>query len=106
MSEEIREDEQVEVRQPKPRKPRKRYTAEEARAILESGRNAKGLGGVKMQRVNMSFSPQNYDYIKICSRGLGLNYTEFVNMVMDDYRANHNEQYELAVKLRDSFKNN
>ena len=85
------------------KKTRKRYTAEEAREILESGRNAQGLGGVKMSRINMAFSPANYEFVKTLARARGETYTQFVNQIIDAYRKEHQEQYEMVLKLRDSF---
>jgi hypothetical protein len=89
--------------QEKQRKPRKRYTAEEAQKILESGRNAKGLGGVKMPRMNMAFSPQNYDFIATLATARGQNYTEFVNHMVDLYREQYKDQYEQAKAFLNSF---
>lgn len=91
------------VTQEKQRKPRKRYTADEAKKILESGRNAKGLGGVKMPRMNMAFSPQNYDFIATLATARGQNYTEFVNHMVDLYREQYKDQYEQAKAFLNSF---
>ena len=90
-------------KQEKQRKPRKRYTPEEAQKILESGRNAKGLGGVKMPRMNMAFTPQNYDFIATLATARGQNYTEFVNHMVDLYREQYKEQYEQAKAFLNSF---
>ena len=90
-------------KQEKQRKPRKRYTAEEAQKILESGRNAKGLGGVKMPRMNMAFTPQNYDFIATLATARGQNYTEFVNHMVDLYREQYKDQYEQAKAFLNSF---
>ena len=89
--------------QDKQRKPRKRYTPEEAQKILESGRNAKGLGGVKMPRMNMAFTPQNYDFIATLATARGQNYTEFVNHMVDLYREQYKDQYEQAKAFLNSF---
>lgn len=98
-----RETQPEHIAQENLRKERKRYTPEEAQAILESGRNAQGLGGVKMPRINIAFSPVNYDFIRTLARGRGESYTEFVNLIIDEYRKEHMEQYEIALKLRASF---
>ena len=71
--------------------------------ILESGRNARGLGGVKMPRMNMAFTPVNHDFIMTIARMTGQTYTDFVNHVIDLYREEHKEQYEAALKLRNSI---
>lgn len=85
------------------RKPRKRYTKEEAQEILESGRNARGLGGVKMPRINMAFTPQNHDFIITLARMRGETYTDFVNRMVDLYREKYKAQYEAAKALRESI---
>lgn len=85
------------------RKPRKRYSAEEAAKILESGRNARGLGGVKMPRINLAFSPVNHDFIVTLARMRGETYTDFVNRLVDLYREQFKDQYEAAKKLRESI---
>jgi hypothetical protein len=97
------EVQEVQEKQEKQRKPRKRYTPEEAQKILESGRNAKGLGGVKMPRMNMAFTPQNYDFIATLATARGQNYTEFVNHMVDLYREQYKEQYEQAKAFLNSF---
>lgn len=95
--------EKPEAQEKQGRKPRKRYTKEEAQQILESGRNARGLGGVKMPRMNMAFTPVNHDFIMTIARMTGQTYTDFVNHVIDLYREEHKEQYEAALKLRNSI---
>lgn len=90
------QDVQDNSNKPKKRKPRKRYSEEEAREILESGRNARGLGGVSMPRINMSFSPANHDFIYTMSRVRGQTITYFVNEMLDLYREKYKEQYEKA----------
>lgn len=97
------EVQEVQEKQEKQRKPRKRYTPEEAQKILESGRNAKGLGGVKMPRMNMAFTPQNYDFIATLATARGQNYTEFVNHMVDLYREQYKDQYEQAKAFLNSF---
>ena len=103
IAQEVQDKQEKPVTQEKQRKPRKRYTPEEAQKILESGRNAKGLGGVKMPRMNMAFTPQNYDFIATLATARGQNYTEFVNHMVDLYREQYKEQYEQAKAFLNSF---
>lgn len=100
---EVQDNHENNAAQEKQRKPRKRYTPEEAQKILESGRNAKGLGGVKMPRMNMAFTPQNYDFIATLATARGQNYTEFVNHMVDLYREQYKDQYEQAKAFLNSF---
>lgn len=103
VAQDVQEVQDTQEKQGKQRKPRKRYTAEEAQKILESGRNAKGLGGVKMPRMNMAFTPQNYDFIATLATARGQNYTEFVNHMVDLYREQYKDQYEQAKAFLNSF---
>ena len=103
VAQDVQEVHDTQEKQGKQRKPRKRYTAEEAQKILESGRNAKGLGGVKMPRMNMAFTPQNYDFIATLATARGQNYTEFVNHMVDLYREQYKDQYEQAKAFLNSF---
>ena len=103
IAQEVQDKQEKPVTQEKQRKPRKRYTPEEAQKILESGRNAKGLGGVKMPRMNMAFTPQNYDFIATLATARGQNYTEFVNHMVDLYREQYKDQYEQAKAFLNSF---
>lgn len=93
----------VEHEAQKKRKDRKSYNKQEAQEILNSGRNARGLGGVKMPRINMAFSPQNYDFIKVLSRVRGQSGTDFVNHLVDMYREQNKEQYEQAKAFLNSL---
>ena len=102
-AQEAQEVQEVQPTQEKQRKPRKRHTAEEAQQILESGKNGRGYGGVKMPRINMAFSPQNYDFIITLAHGRGQTYTDFVNDLVDLYREKYKDQYEAAKALRNSF---
>jgi hypothetical protein len=97
------EVQEVQDKQEKQRKPRKRYTPEQAQDLLESGRNGRGLGGVKMSRINMAFTPVNYDFIKTLATMRGQTYTDFVNHLIDISREKYQEQYAAAKKLKNSF---
>ncbi len=104
--EEIIENDEKDLTQentPKARKPRKRYTEEEAQKILESGRNTSGLGGVRSPRINLKFSPQNYDFILTLARMRGETLTAFVNHLLDKSREEYSEYYNMAKKMKNSF---
>ena len=51
-----------------------------------------GRKGKKAKRINMAFSNVNHAYIHAESRRLGLNCTQFVNRLIDEYRAQHPEE--------------
>jgi len=99
----IQEEHTEQEEQKTQKKPRKRYTPEEARQILESGRSGRGLGGVHSPRINMAFTLENYDFVITLARMRGETYTEFVNHLVDMSREKYKEQYEQAKRLKNSF---
>ena len=76
----------------------KSETSKKAKAA-QSGRGA----DESIQKASVAFSAINYDFIKTLSRARGETYTEFINLIVDEYRKQHQEQYEIALKLRASF---
>ena len=47
-----------------------------------------GKKGHKAPRINMAFSPDNHEWIKMRSRQLGVSATEFVNTIIERERLN------------------
>ena len=45
-----------------------------------------GRKGLKVPRINMGFSPENHDWIRLRSRQRGMTITEFVNEILDRER--------------------
>lgn len=58
-----------------------------------------GRAGAKLPRINMAFSPENHEYIKIMSGVTGKTMTEFTNFVVERYREEHPELYEQAKAI-------
>jgi predicted DNA binding CopG/RHH family protein len=56
----------------------------------------RGTKGHKAQRINMAFSAENLEYIRIYSRVQGVSCTEFVNRLIDKDRAANAERYAQA----------
>ena len=83
-------------------KPRKTYTDAEAAEALES-LHTSGLKGVKLPRINLAFTPANYEFIKIMAQVRGQNLTEFVNDVLQQARENNADLYQQAIKFRESL---
>lgn len=77
-------------------------TSAEDKAALESLRTG-GRKGLKLSRINMAFTPENYDYIKTMSIVSGQNLTEFVNKIIKQHREEHGDLYQQAVKFRNSL---
>ena len=86
----------------KTRKERKTYTEQEAAEIIQS-MNTSGRKGIKLPRINLAFSPANYEYIETMARVRGQNLTEFINYVIDQHRADHQDTYKKALEFRDSL---
>ncbi len=66
--------------------------AERASKLKTQGRK-----GCKAVRINMAFTPENYDFLKTVSKAYGSNMTVFCNKIIEDYRKDHTEIY-TAVK--------
>ena len=45
-----------------------------------------GRKGLKLPRINMGFSPENHDWLRLRSRQRGMTITEFVNEILDRER--------------------
>ena len=63
--------------------------------------NMKTMGrkGCHAPRINLAFSGINYSFVKVMSRIKGQSLTQYVNGVIDAYRAEHPEIYEKALAL-------
>lgn len=81
---------------------RREYTDEEARPYLETMTNS-GRKGVKMKRINLAFTPSNYEFIKIMARVRGQNLTEFVNDILTRTREENADVYARAIEFRNSL---
>lgn len=73
-------------------------TAERKAAMRTQGRK-----GCKATRINMAFTPDNHEFIKIMSRVSGKTMTEFANLVIEKYREEHPEIYEQAKAIIDNL---
>ena len=88
--------------QKKQYKPRKTYNAEETLAALESLQTT-GKKGVKLPRINLAFTPANYEFIKTMAQVRGQNLTQFVNDMLTEARTQHADIYEKAIEFRNSL---
>lgn len=83
---------------------RKTYTADSAEAVeLMNNFKTTGRKGLHLPRINLAFSPENYDYIVTMSRVRGQNYTEFINKLITEHREQHTEIYAKAQEFLKSF---
>lgn len=88
--------------QPKQRKARKTYNATEAEELKET-LNTTGRKGVKLPRINMAFTPANYEFLKIMAQVRGQTITEFLNDIIKEARTEHADIYEKAIEFRNSL---
>lgn len=65
--------------------------AERAAELRTQGRK-----GCKAIRINMAFTPDNHEFIKVMAKASGRNMTEFTNLVIAAYRREHPEIMEQA----------
>lgn len=75
--------------------------AEDEKQIRAEELRTQGAKGCKAYRINMAFTPANYDFICVMSRIRGKTMTKYLNQVLDDYREYHSEIYEEAKALID-----
>lgn len=61
--------------------------------------NTQGRKGMKAPRINMAFTPENYDYIRVMSGIRGESMTNFVNYVIEESMRLHGEKYEQAKAI-------
>lgn len=55
-----------------------------------------GRKGCKAIRINMAFSPENHEFIRVMSKATGHTMTEFTNIIIKAYRNEHPEFMEQA----------
>lgn len=58
-----------------------------------------GRKGCKATRINMAFTPENHEFIKVMAKISGKTMTEFANLVVERYRTEHPELYEQAKAI-------
>lgn len=73
--------------------------AEERAAELKT----QGRKGCKAIRINMAFTPDNHEFIKVMAKISGKTMTEFANLCIERYRAEHPEIYEQAKAIIDKL---
>lgn len=48
--------------------------------------STQGRNGEKLKRINLAFSDENHDYVRLESRRRGKSITQFVNAIIEEYR--------------------
>ena len=72
--------------------------AERAAQLKTQGRK-----GCKAIRINMAFTPENHEFIKVMETISGKTTPEFANLIVERYRNEHPEIYEQAKAIIDQF---
>ena len=72
--------------------------AERAAQLKTQGRK-----GCKAIRINMAFTPENHEFIKVMATISGKTMTEFANLIVERYRNEHPEIYEQAKSIIDQL---
>ncbi len=70
--------------------------AERAAQLKTQGRK-----GCKATRINMAFTPENHEFIKVMSKATGRTMTEMCNEIITAYRNEHPEFMEKAAGFLD-----
>ena len=78
-------------------------TPEEVKRRKAEGKT-RGAKGAKLDRINMAFTSDNFDYIRIMAGISGQTMTAFVNDVIAQHREEHPEQFEQARAIIESMK--
>lgn len=66
---------------PRQRAAHRPYTEAEKQAYLQAGKT-QGRPGCKLERINLAFTPDNYEYVKVMASVRGQSMTEFVNHII------------------------
>ena len=61
--------------------------------------STQGRKGAKLPRINMAFSPQNLEYLRVMSGIRGISITKYVNTLIEQDREKNAETYEAAKRL-------
>lgn len=83
-------------------KKRVTYTEQEAREAQEKLQTA-GRKGVKLPRINLAFTPSNYDYVRTMAQVRGETLTDFINHIIEQSRTDNAEVYQRAMEFRKSL---
>lgn len=62
-----------------------------------------GRKGCQAVRINMAFTPENYEFVRVISKASGRTMTVFVNQIIEAYRAENPELMEQARGFLDTL---
>lgn len=81
---------------------RKTYNEQEQQAMREAG-TTQGRKGCKAIRINMAFTPDVHEYIKVMARVRGESVTDFTNYVFRQSMEKNEAVYKQAKAFKESF---
>lgn len=96
------DDAQENMSEPKKRKPRRTYNAQEAHEYRDMLKT-QGRKGASAKRINLAFTDTNYNYVSTMARVRGETLTEFINLVIAESMARNAETYLKAIEFRNSI---
>lgn len=99
---ETAETQEVQEAPKKQRKERRIPTQEEALQAMNALQTT-GRKGVKLPRINLAFTPEVYEYIKIMAQVRGENLTQFVNHVLKKSMEDNKKIYDKAIEFRNAL---
>lgn len=71
---------------------------------VEQEQGTQGRKGQKMPRINMAFSQENLDYLRVMAALHGKSITSYVNALIQEDRAKNTGSYEAAKQLSGTAK--
>lgn len=87
-----------------PERKERRQPGEHELATAKEKMQTKGLKGGALPRINMAFTPSNYDYISAMSKACGMTLTQFVNEALERDRERNQDIYDKVRDFRTSLK--
>ena len=87
------------------------YKAVEAEVTQEAqpaqdeydARNTQGKAGMKAERINMAFSPANYEFMRVMAGLHKMTLTKYVNHLIEEERKRSAELYQKAKDLMNNL---
>lgn len=67
----------------------KRTLTEAEKAARMSEMRTQGIEGMRLPRINLALSPENYDFVKVLASASGNTMTRLVNLIIAAYRNEH-----------------
>ena len=69
------------------------------RIEAQEARRTQGRKGLKMPRINMSFTPSNMEYLRVMAGISGTTVTRFVNQMIEEHAEANKERYQRALEV-------